>query len=240
MLVIAHRGASGEYPENTLLAFEKAIEQGADGIELDVQRHPDGTLLLLHDRFIDKHTVNQGHFSEHSSQAILEMSISHHQKIITLAQALSCIKGRCLVNIELKCDTSDADEMLTLLTQVKEAITYAVINDNFCDAQFVLSSFNHPLLKHAERVLPRIKAAALIAHLPLSITAVTEGLRLDSLNPSIDCLNNQFVAQCKKQGLAVWVYTVDQPFDIKQCQALNVDAIFTNFPQRTRQLLEKG
>ncbi len=240
MLVIAHRGASGEYPENTLLAFEKAIEQQADGIELDVQRHPDGTLFLLHDRFFDKYSSGSGHFSTLTSAQIAELRIMPNQAIATLKQALACIKGRCLVNIELKCASSDDQEVRDLLEQVNVEIECAIDQYGFNSSQFVISSFNHYLLHAAALILPNIKTAALIACAPLSITALVDGLNPLSVNPSVECLNDNLVNQCRAANIEVWVYTVDQAYDIAKCQSLGVDAIFTNFPARTRQIIRKN
>jgi glycerophosphoryl diester phosphodiesterase len=238
VLIIAHRGASGEFPENTLLAFEQAIEQQADGIELDVQYHPSGKLLLLHDRFLDKHTSEKGHFSTLTEIQISTLKILPDQPIATLEQALACINGRCIVNIELKCASDNAEEISCLLKHIRDAIEQAILVHNFKSQQFVISSFNHLLLKWSQKTLPNIKIAALIASNPLSITSLTEGLNLSSLNPSVECLNHSLVKHCKEAGLEVWVYTVDRQYDIAKCHAFNVDAIFTNFPAKSREILD--
>lgn len=238
MLIIAHRGASGEYPENTLLAFEKAIEQQADGIELDVQLHSSGALVLLHDRFLDKHTSESGHFSTLTEAQLSTLNILPDQPIATLEQALACIKGRCLVNIELKCASDDTKEITYLLKRIGTAIEHAITANQFCSTQFIISSFNHLLLQWSEKILPQIKTAALIASNPLSITSLIQGLHLSSVNPSIECLNQNLVKQCKDAGLDVWVYTVDQPYDIATCISLGIDAVFTNFPRQTRKMLQ--
>jgi len=237
MLIFAHRGASGEFPENTLLAFEQAIEQQADGIELDVQRHPDGTLFLLHDRYLDGKTTGTGHFSQSSSAKISKHSVLPDQPIATLNQALQCINGRCLVNIELKSNTDDLIEQRQLIKQIGTEINQALTHYGFNEQQFIISSFNHHLLLVGQQLLPNIARAALIAHQPINLAATLAELKISSINPAIDSLSENIITQAKQLGLNIWVYTVDKIEDIKRCQDLDIDAIFTNHPQRSRQII---
>jgi len=237
MLIFAHRGASGEFPENTLLAFEQAIAQQADGIELDVQRHPDGTLFLLHDRYLDSKTTGSGHFSQLSAAEINHHRVLPDQPIATLGQALQCINGRCLVNIELKSDADDIAEQRQLIKQIGDEINKAVTLYHFKERQFIISSFNHPLLLVAQQLLPDIARAALIAHQPIKLATTLANLDVHSVNPAIDSLSHRLVEQIKQLGLSTWVYTVDHSDDIKRCKTLKVDAIFTNFPKRSRQII---
>lgn len=238
MLIFAHRGASGEFPENTLLAFEQAIEQQADGIELDVQRHPDGTLFLLHDRYLDGKTTGSGYFSQLSSAEINTYRVLPDQPIATLNQALKCINGRCLVNIELKSDADDITEQKQLIKQIAAEINKAVTKYHFSEQQFIISSFNHPLLLVSQQLLPNIARAALIAHQPINLAATLTELKVSSINPAIDSISENLVTQAKQLGLSTWVYTVDKIEDIKRCKDLNIDAIFTNYPRRSRQVIE--
>ena len=79
MLIIAHRGASGEFPENTLLAFEKAIEQDCDAIELDAQWHQSGEFVLLHDSYVDKVSSEEGHFNDFTLDKLLKINLPQKQ-----------------------------------------------------------------------------------------------------------------------------------------------------------------
>ena len=101
MKVIAHRGASGTNVENTLVAFEQAIIDGCDGIELDVQLHPSGELVLSHDAYV----MFNGQVKPLNALSLTEVaSITFHDgsKLTTLDAALIKIAGRCDVNIEIK------------------------------------------------------------------------------------------------------------------------------------------
>lgn len=242
MLIIAHRGASGEYPENTLLAFEQAIAQGCDGIELDVQYHHQNELVLLHDRYLDSKTNATGKINDYPLDELLQASIAkckQQEPITTLSKALNTINARCLVNIEVKSEACDRQALESIIDLIANNIEIAVKHHNFSYPQFILSSFNHLLLQKAQQHLPQIKTAALIASAPLSISSLTQQLNVSAVNPSIDCLHQDLVNQVKQQNKAVWVYTVDRKQDIELCLQLGVDAIFTNHPAQTRKHIEQ-
>ena len=124
MKIIAHRGASGEFPENSLLAFEQAILQGCDGIEFDIQYHqPSGEFILLHDSYLDRVTESGAeekvHFNQLSLAALTDISTNGKYRLCTLTDALHCINQQCPINIELKSATQGeqlADEMQKLET----------------------------------------------------------------------------------------------------------------------------
>ncbi|MEH6385137.1 MAG: glycerophosphodiester phosphodiesterase [Colwellia sp.] len=239
MKIIAHRGASGEFPENTLLAFEQAIKQQADGIELDAQYHQSsGQFVLLHDAFVINNAGQALSFEDFSLEALL--AITHNnQATTTLDKALATINGQCLVNIELKATTSDKTLITTIVDALKKLLNGFIERKQFTYSQLVISAFNHPLLLKIKRDIPQVSTAALIAHCPLTFDEFKQTLQVKSVNPSIHCLNQNLVNSIHQQGLAVWVYTVDREQDIQQCMQLGVDAIFTNYPTRTRLIVNK-
>lgn len=238
MLIIAHRGASGEYPENTLLALDQAIEQQADGIEFDVQYHnASKQLVLLHNYHVDKTTNGQGRINEFTLAELQNFDAGKGQIIPTLTQALNCISGRCVINIEVKSTTNQLTEMQAITDALVQCIGAAINDNNFTADQFVTSSFNHHLLAHIKKQQPELITAALIASCPLHYAKFTETLNVSGLNPSIETVNAQLVNDAKEKGLSIWVYTVDKKDDIALCLALGVDGIFTNYPQKSRKSL---
>ncbi|WP_440874990.1 glycerophosphodiester phosphodiesterase [Thalassotalea sp. PLHSN55] len=237
MHIIAHRGASGEYPENTLLAFEHAIKQQADAIEFDVFYHHSGEFIVRHDVYLEETTDGKGHFDQFSLAQLQNLDAGNNQQIITLNQALSFIHGRCVVNIELKDTTTKPDQLAHLVQALAKQIHQAIAQHHFSLEQFVISAFNHHLLVATKSVIPEIKTAALIACCPIDYAAFTEKLALNSLNLAIECLNQGLVDDAHQRGLTVNVYTVDKPQDIAFCQLIGVDGIFTNFPELARKSL---
>lgn len=238
MKIIAHRGASGEFPENSLLAFEQAILQKADGIELDVRFHPHSQqFIVLHDSYLDNTTNSKGHFNQYSLAELTELSLGQEQRLITLSQALRTIAGRTLVNIEIKSNGSDTAIISAQLSALKSQINHAIEQYGFSAQQFVLSSFNHHIIEQSKCILPDIVTAALIAHNPIEYASFAKALKCSAVNPSIECLDQALVTNAHQLGLEVWVYTVDRQEDIDYCQQIKVDAIFTNFPKKVRNYL---
>jgi glycerophosphoryl diester phosphodiesterase len=235
MKIIAHRGASGEFPENSLLAFEQAILQKTDGIELDVHFHDESQqFIVLHDSYLEKTTNGKGHYNQYSIAELTQLSLGQNQNLTTLAQSLRVIAGRTFVNIELKTINSNIAVIHAQLFSLDSIISDAIKNHGFSLEQFVLSSFNHHILFHSKKILTKIKTAALIAHNPVKFAGIATDLKCDAINPVIDCLDQALVQDAHQRGLEVWVYTVDRIEDIQLCQQLNVDAIFTNFPENAR------
>ena len=240
MLVIAHRGASGQYPENSVLAIEKAIEQGADGIEIDIQYHqPSGEFIVFHDRNLLRLTGKTGNIKNFTLNELLQTTIGQDQSIITLAQAIALIPENILLNIELKISTSEQSLIDVVMQKLQRVLKNAVLQHKIKWSQLYLSSFNHYLIHCGNRLLPQVKFAALIAHCPLNYAQFTETMELTGVNQNIDCLNQALVSDIHQRNLSCWVFTVDDIEDIEHCIAFNVDAIFTNFPQRTRQIIDE-
>ena len=237
MQIVAHRGASGDFPENTLLAFTQAIIQGCDVIELDVQCHHSGELIVLHDSYVDKISTSSGHFNDFSLSELLSIELPQQQHIPTLEQALVTINGQCPVNIELKTKSTDPAHTLALTEKLNEILANLVDQGFYCWSQFIISSFNHILLASVAQSNSKLTIAALIASCPVRLSELAEHIPATGINPDISCLNASLVNDAHMRGLSVWVYTVDKHQDIDYCRALNVDGIFTNYPAKTRQHL---
>jgi len=240
MKVFAHRGASGEFPENTLLAFEQAIKQQSDGIELDAQYHQSsGKFILLHDSYVKNNEGVEYHFNDLPLNELLAIT-NENQAITTLEQALAIINGQCLVNIELKATRSDQTLIKTIVGELKQLLSEFIQRKQFTYTQFIISSFDHPILLNIKQEIPQVNTAALIAHSPLTFDELEQTLQVKSVNPAINCLNQRLVNNAHQSGLAVWVYTVDRKQDIIQCIQYGVDAIFTNYPARTKLFIEES
>jgi len=240
MKIIAHRGASGEFQENSLLAFEKAIEQNADSIELDARYHSSGEFILLHDRYLDNTSEGKGDIESYSLCELLYIKTSQAQTITTLSKALQQIHGRCPVNIELKDATDNEDILDQICHQLLNIIKQACANDNFLLSDFAISAFNHKLLARLNSLYPDVETAALIACSPMDISSIIQKLTVRSVNMDINCINQKMVDDAHREQKKVNVYTVDYAKDIELCHKLKVDGIFTNFPQKTRDYINKN
>jgi len=223
MLIFAHRGASADAPENTLLAIKKALAIGVDGIEVDVHAHGD-ELVVIHDRWLRRTTDGSGQLRDYSFAQLRRLNAGQGQKIPTLREVIDTIDGQCLLNIELK-GIDDVQPVLRL-------VELATAQLNFQPHQFLLSSFNYHLLAEIKQRRPAIATGALTASCPLDYAAFARHLQAYSVHIALDVVNADFVADAKRQGLQVYVYTVDQEQDMHTLAQWGVDGVFTNDPDK--------
>ena len=229
MQIIAHRGASGEYPENTLLAIEHAIAQGADAIEIDVFA-VQGELIVIHDHHLTRTTNGTGSIYHYSVEQLMQLDAGRGERIPTLWQVLQLLQNTGLwLNIELKGENT-VEPLLALLKKARQEL-------RFDTQRLLISSFNHHLLAAIKLANPELKLGALTACLPLDYAAFASQLHAYAVNCDVGFINQAFVNDAKARGLKVYVYTVDQSDDIKRLQQYGVDGIFSNYPARSRKLL---
>jgi len=163
VLNIAHRGASLAAPPNTLAAFEKAIELGADGVELDVHLSADGVPVVIHDFTVDAITDGSGRVAELTLTQLKQLDAGSSfdpafggERVPTLEEVLKHIGNRVLLNIELK-TTSLCDKGL-------EQAVITLVEHHGLIERVLLSSFNPFALRRAKRIAPHIPAGLLHAH----------------------------------------------------------------------------
>lgn len=161
--IIAHRGASYLAPENTLAAFRKAMEIGADGVEMDVQQTSDKKLVIHHDYIIDLHTDISGKIYDMTEGELKDLDFGSwkdamykDEKIATLQEALALCKEMegTRVQLEMK-STMDNDP--DFVPRVIEEVRAADLGD-----RLVLISFNHDLLRQAKQLMPEVQVGALV------------------------------------------------------------------------------
>ncbi len=227
MLIIAHRGASAVAAENTLAAFDKALEAQADGIELDIHQ-VDGELYVFHDRYLDRVTARQGRLQALTQAQVQTLTVFGQGKVPTLREALQHIAGRCLLNIELKGEVE--------LHKLIELLNFATQSCGFTEQKLLVSSFNHHWLKALKHIRPQSRIGALTASCPIHYAAYASELHSYSTHIDVDMVNQAFVDDAHQRGLMVYVYTVDEVDDITWLKKLGVDGIFTNHPQLSRNI----
>jgi glycerophosphoryl diester phosphodiesterase len=146
ILVGAHRGAMCHAPENTLAAFEKAIEFGTYRIELDVRRSRDGHIVLMHDAAVDRTTDGHGRVADLTLAELKRLKAGGTEPVPTLAETLACVKGRCKLLVEIK-DDGITEDVVALITAA------GMVDD--C----TISSFNEATLRRAKDLEPRLATA---------------------------------------------------------------------------------
>lgn len=229
-LLIGHRGARGLAPENTLRALEAGILAGAPWLEFDVQRHPSGELFLLHDLSLDRSTNGRGLPGELSWEALRALDAGLGERLPTLDEALDLIDQRAGVNIELKTWDGTAAAVAAKLRE-RVAAGWPL-------EQLLVSSFHLPELFEFHQLAPEIPVGALLCGVPLDWAACASELQAASLNLSSEFVDARLVADAKSRGLAVYVYTVNDPEEYRRLAALGIDGVFTDYPDRLRRLCD--
>ena len=225
MQIIAHRGASGHEPENTLRAIRSALHAGVDGIEIDIHQ-VDGKLVVIHDRWLHRTTSGKGQISSHNFAQLRSLDAGKGEIIPTLDEVFELVAGQCFINIELK-----GVQNLTLFF---EQLTYAQQICQFAPQQLLISSYNHRLLQVIKQQKPQYPIGALTACYPLDYALFAQRLKAFSVHLNVDFISKHFVKDAHDRGLKVFVYTVDEVEDIDAMKALGVDGIFSNYPTEAK------
>ncbi|MDZ7844498.1 MAG: glycerophosphodiester phosphodiesterase family protein [Anaerolineales bacterium] len=239
--VIAHRGSSAYAPENTLDAFNLAIEQKADAVELDVRITADHQLVVFHDHSVDRITSGSGqiHKLTYQDLAVLEFSSPYGKmfpdaRIPLLEDVLASIGNKIPINIELK--TSPA--FSTALSR----LTANCLKDFLPGPKLILSSFNSFVLHQIHHLIPDLDLGLLIRRGSYPFWKHTGGLRLlpiKSLHVPCDDLSPSRIAAVQDLGLKTFAYTVDHPQIIADLTTANIDGIITNDPPLARRTIDQ-
>ncbi len=231
-LNLGHRGASAYAPENTLAAFDLALQMGADGIELDVTLSRDGIPVVIHDDKVDRTTNGRGLIQQMSLAQIGQLDAGSwfnpkycEEKIPTLAQVLELVGIRGIANIELK-GTALWDDGLE--ATVGRAVKQAHAND-----RVIFSSFNPFALYRMAQVLPRVPRGLLYAEdLPIYLRRawLRPLARPTALHPKHTMISPAFVAWAHSKRYSINTWTVDEPEEMQRLAGLGIHAIITNKP----------
>ena len=232
LLVLGHRGASHARSENTLAAFAKAREFGADGVELDVRRSADGHLVVHHDPQVEGFGV----IFEHDFAALR----AARPEIPTLAEALAMCAGM-IVNVEIKCLPWEPDADTADHEVVRAVVDALHAQSDVPVADIIVSSFDIGAIDASRGFAPDIATGWLTSGQELAAAAaVTSGHGHTWLNPDrVAALRAgpDDVAAAQKSGLRVNVWTVDDREEIATLAAMGVDALITNVPDVALEVL---
>lgn len=234
--VIAHRGASAEAPENTLAAFQLAIEQGADGIELDVHMTKDGELVVIHDETLERTTTGKGCIVAHTYQQISSydagswFSDRHaKERVPRLVDVLELLKGKnLLLNIELKTG-------YVQYPGIEEKLIELLAEYNSQDV--IVSSFNHYSLRSLKKIAPHIPIGLLYMEGLVEPWLYAQRLGAHSLHPLYLNIMPELVIGCKQADIKLFPWTVDDTGVMQQIHNAGVDGIITNKPLTCRKVV---
>ena len=238
--VWAHRGASAYAPENTLEAFLLAAEQGADGVELDVQLTKDGEMVVVHDEEIDRVSDGSGFVKDYTlaELKILNFNKTHPEyqdvKIPTLREVYEALKPTGMtINVELKTGVfwyKDLEKKVLELTKEMEM-----------EDRVIYSSFNHYSIQQMKKIVPEAETAYLYSDVILNVAEYAKNTKVDGLHPAVYHVKMaDFLKEYLDSNLNVRVWTVNEKADMKWLIDAGVTAIITNYPDMAVQIKKEA
>ena len=223
LFCFGHRGACGHEPENTVRSVRKALELGADGIEVDVY-FADGHLMVIHDDTLARTTNGHGRVMKKSFTYLRSLDAGSGEHIPTLAEIFDAVNRRAVINVELKGPHTAAP--------VTALIAGYVNQRGWSYDDFLVSSFDHARIREATRLCPDVRIGALIMKAPRGLAKFAETLGAWSLHAASRCVTPELVADAHRRGLKVFVFTINHPREIARMKKLGVDGVFSDFPER--------
>jgi glycerophosphoryl diester phosphodiesterase len=232
-LVIAHRGASGSAPENTLAAYALAVEFGADMIEIDLHRTCDGAIVIMHDSDLAA-VRGRGEISDASLATLRALDAGGGERIPTLDEVLDGFGARIPFNLELKRGTHGDYPGL-------EAAALAAVRGRGLLDRTIFSSFY-------DGVLERIRAGERAARIGVLVSRRApqrwleraRHFEAEAVHFPVSLVTEEALDRAHTAGFAVYVYTVDDVEAMRRLIGWGADGLFTNHPERMRVLLQSN
>ncbi len=229
-LVWAHRGASGYLPENTLPAFEKAVEMGADGIELDIHKTKDGQLVVIHDEKIDRTSNGKGNVRDYTLEELRKYNYNathpecKHADIPTMREVFELIKPTDLmINIEIKTGVIFYENI--------EADILAMTKEFGMEDRVLYSSFNHYSIKKIQELDPTARTAFLYMDGTLNMPEYGKEHGVEALHPAYyNVQYPNFVERAHELGLKINSWTINTKQIMNMACEMGLDGIITNYP----------
>jgi glycerophosphoryl diester phosphodiesterase len=260
VMVLAHRGGRGLWPEDTLYAFEQAAQMGVDVLDLDIHSTADGVLVVIHDSEVDRTTNGTGPVHNFTLAELKELDAGYNWTDDN-GQTYP-FRGQGITIPTL-------DEVFTALSpmpmsiEIKQAEPPIVIP--FCQMirdfgmteQVFISSFYGDVLKEFRRECPGVATAAVMSEVtlffglnkmflgnlyraPAEAMAVSEYAEIPKFGGELHLVTPDFITMAHKHNIKVQVWTVDEPEDMERLLNLGVDGIFTDYPDRLLTLLGRN
>ena len=229
VVIIGHRGAPRVAPENTLLSFRKAKQQGAEGVEFDLQRCKSGEIVVLHDSTVNRTTNGKGNVNRLTLQKLKKFNAGKGQRIPTLGEAITfCKRLGLFMHWDIK-DTGFEREAAAI---VRKAKLY----------KRVRISAEHPAtLRRIARLDPRIETGLALRAIPRNIISTARRLHVRALHVRIDVVTRKLLRDAHAAGMTVLAWTplstrVTAPF-LKGALKPGIDELIVNRPDVAKKVL---
>ncbi len=222
--IIAHRGASGYEPENTLAAFRSAMEMQADAIEFDVQICKTGEILVFHDKRIKRITGAHGKIKKRKLAGLRKLDAGKGEHIPTLKETLDLLDAKIDLNIELKSKNSALATALVIRNSIRTG--------HWKPESFFISSFFYRELRRFHEICPEVPICLLYNRRPKKLKKRIRLFNPVAVHLNVQHIKAKWVRLAHDHGLKVYVWIVDDPEVAKLLLADGVDGFFSNYPDR--------
>ena len=239
MINFAHRGASSDYPENTILSLKEGINVGAKGLEIDVHKSKDDKLVVIHDEDIERTFLGKGLVKDYTLEEL--KSFRNRKKLFrdneecyipTLEEVLDLVKDKDIVlNIELKTDVIHYENI--------EEDVVNLINKYGIEDKIILSSFNHDSLKKVKKI-SNIRIGVLYENPIDNIINYAKNLGAYAIHPDLRLVSEELIKEAHKNNIKVNIFTVNNPIFMRMLIVNNVDGAFTDYPELLKGILEEN
>jgi glycerophosphoryl diester phosphodiesterase len=236
----AHRGFSAHYPENTMLSFRKAIEEGfCDGIELDVHLSKDGELVIIHDEKVDRTTNSTGFVKDKSLEELKALNANYifgdtfaKQEIPTFEEYCSYVNDKDIItNVEIKTN-------LIYYPKIEEKVILMLEKYSLLD-RVIISSFNHSSDILTKKINKNIPCGLLVESQGLlNIGSYANALNMEYYHPDVTTLTEDVVLDCKEHGVEINTWTVNTMKALSDCVKWGVSGVFTNYPDIVKSYID--
>jgi glycerophosphoryl diester phosphodiesterase len=231
---VAHRGASGHFPENTRLAFEKAIEADADMIELDCQQTRDGHIVVFHDERLRRTTGASGNVRSKSLEQLKQLDVGLWKKksfkgerVLTLEEVLALIVGRVGLCLDIK-------QFNGSQPGIEIKLLFTLSHYDYLD-QTIFSSFNYQCLERVREFAPEARIGLIVAKgIKEDPFAAAERLGAGSVHVQKEIVTRPFLEKAWDAGLDVHVWTVNNAHEIAKFAALGVQGVVSDYPEKLK------
>jgi len=224
VLRIGHRGAAGYEPENTLRSFQRAVQLGADMVELDVHLCISGELVVIHDDTVDRTTDGSGSVGGMTLSELRALDAGKGEKIPTLDEVFAALQGRVAVDVELK--------GLGTAEPVYELVDGLVRRRRWALSKVLVTSFDWGMLEEMRSLSDRIRIGPLVYKEPFRALRFAPEVRAYSVNPFHESTDAGLVREAHRLGLAVYPWTVNEAAGIERVKGLGVDGVISDYPDR--------
>jgi glycerophosphoryl diester phosphodiesterase len=220
-LVLAHRGGECEFPDNSLAAFRRAVGLAVDGVELDAQATADGVLVVAHDIHLGGLPIEAMTLAD--LRELQGSDLAPDLAVPTFEDVLRVIPNHLVVNVELKARQAER----ALLRAIDAAHRRQTV---------VVSSFDAAPLLILRKLAPEVRCGLVAGIRVADLLKLAKRALADVVCVEVDLANESLVRHMHRNGVAVFVWTVNEDDDLRRCFELGVDAVITDFPEHALEL----